>query len=98
MASRPHLSSSSILIAFRTPQHLAWEPCIALTRHFDPPPSWRLKPWVQLGILVASRRANWPISVILDGDPLADIKNARKVRRVMKNGEMFDLKTLLGED
>jgi imidazolonepropionase-like amidohydrolase len=36
--------------------------------------------------------------VILDGDPLADIKNARKVRRVMKNGEMFDLKTLLGED
>jgi Tol biopolymer transport system component len=33
--------------------------------------------------------------VILDGDPLADIKNARKVNTVIKNGEIYDMKTIM---
>jgi Tol biopolymer transport system component/imidazolonepropionase-like amidohydrolase len=34
--------------------------------------------------------------VIVDGDPLADIRNARKVITVIKNGNVFDMKALLG--
>jgi hypothetical protein len=34
--------------------------------------------------------------VIVDGDPLADIKAARRVRTVIKNGEVFELATLVG--
>ena len=48
-----------------------------------------------LGSIEAGKLADM---VIIDGDPLADIKNARKVRRVIKNGEVFDLKTLLDEN
>ena len=33
--------------------------------------------------------------VVVDGDPLADIKAARRVRTVIKNGEIFDLATLI---
>ena len=33
--------------------------------------------------------------VLVDGDPLADIRHARKVRTVIKNGEVLDLETLL---
>jgi Tol biopolymer transport system component len=33
--------------------------------------------------------------VIVDGDPLADIKNARKVNTVIKNGEVYDMKTIM---
>lgn len=33
--------------------------------------------------------------VIVDGNPLVDIKDARKVRKVIKNGEVIDLETLL---
>jgi imidazolonepropionase-like amidohydrolase len=33
--------------------------------------------------------------VFVDGNPLADIKNARKVRRVMKNGELYGMDVLL---
>jgi Tol biopolymer transport system component/imidazolonepropionase-like amidohydrolase len=33
--------------------------------------------------------------VVVDGDPLADISNARKVRRVIKNGEVIELQELL---
>jgi adenine deaminase len=33
--------------------------------------------------------------VFVDGNPLADIKNARKVRRVMKNGELYSMDVLL---
>jgi imidazolonepropionase-like amidohydrolase len=34
--------------------------------------------------------------VIVDGDPLTDIKAARRVKIVIKNGERFDLATLVG--
>jgi Tol biopolymer transport system component len=33
--------------------------------------------------------------LIVEGNPLADIKNARRVSTVIKNGEVFDMKTLL---
>ena len=33
--------------------------------------------------------------VVVDGDPLADIKAARRVRTVIKNGEVYELKALL---
>jgi imidazolonepropionase-like amidohydrolase len=33
--------------------------------------------------------------VVVDGDPLADIKTARRVRTVIKNGEVFELATLI---
>ena len=33
--------------------------------------------------------------VILDADPLADIRNTRKVKAVVKNGRLFDMKTRL---
>ena len=33
--------------------------------------------------------------VFVDGNPLVDIKNARKVRRVMKNGELYGMDELL---
>jgi amidohydrolase family protein len=33
--------------------------------------------------------------VVVDGDPLADIKAARRVRTVIKNGEIYELGTLL---
>ena len=34
--------------------------------------------------------------VVVDGDPLADIKAARRVRTVIKNGEIYELSALLG--
>ena len=46
-----------------------------------------------LGSIEAGKLADM---VIIDGDPLADIRNTRKVRWVVKNGEVFDLATLLG--
>jgi imidazolonepropionase-like amidohydrolase len=33
--------------------------------------------------------------VIVDGDPLADIANAHKVKRVIANGRVYDLNQLL---
>jgi len=33
--------------------------------------------------------------VIVDGDPLADIANAHRVRRVVANGRVFELDQLL---
>lgn len=33
--------------------------------------------------------------VVVDGDPLVDIKAARRVRTVIKNGEIYDLATLI---
>jgi Tol biopolymer transport system component/imidazolonepropionase-like amidohydrolase len=33
--------------------------------------------------------------VLLEGDPLADIKNIRKVRTIVKDGRAYDVKTLL---
>lgn len=46
-----------------------------------------------LGSIEAGKLADM---VIIDGDPLADIRNTRKVRWVVKDGEVFDLATLLG--
>jgi Tol biopolymer transport system component/imidazolonepropionase-like amidohydrolase len=46
-----------------------------------------------LGSIEAGKLADM---VIIDGDPLADIRNTRQVRWVVKNGEVFDLTTLLG--
>jgi imidazolonepropionase-like amidohydrolase len=34
--------------------------------------------------------------VIVDGDPLADIANAHKVRRVVANGRVYEMEQLLG--
>jgi imidazolonepropionase-like amidohydrolase len=45
-----------------------------------------------LGSIEAGRLADL---VILTGDPLADIKNARKVRAVIKNGQAYTLDELL---
>ena len=36
--------------------------------------------------------------VIVDGNPLLDIRDARRVRRVLKNGEVFDLAGLMGKE
>jgi imidazolonepropionase-like amidohydrolase len=33
--------------------------------------------------------------VVVDGDPLADIANAHKVKRVIANGRVFELNQLL---
>ena len=33
--------------------------------------------------------------VVVDGDPLVDIMNARKVKRVIKNGEVVEMPELL---
>jgi hypothetical protein len=32
----------------------------------------------------------------VDGDPLTDIKAARRVRTVIKNGEVYELSSLIG--
>ncbi len=45
-----------------------------------------------LGSIEAGKLADM---VNIEGDPLTDIRNARKVRWVVKNGEVFDLATLL---
>jgi hypothetical protein len=45
-----------------------------------------------LGTIEAGKIAD---IVILDGDPLADIRNTRKVKAVVKNGRLFDMKTLM---
>jgi imidazolonepropionase-like amidohydrolase len=34
--------------------------------------------------------------VVVDGDPLTDIKAARRVRTVIKNGEVYELSSLIG--
>ena len=34
--------------------------------------------------------------VMVDGDPLVDIANAHRVRRVVANGRLYDLKQLIG--
>jgi imidazolonepropionase-like amidohydrolase len=34
--------------------------------------------------------------VMVDGDPLADIRNAHKVRRVIANGRVYELRDLIG--
>ena len=36
--------------------------------------------------------------VIVDGNPLLDIRDARRVRRVLKNGEVFDLADLMRKE
>ena len=41
-----------------------------------------------------SRPASWPTSLVLDANPLADIRNTNTVRYVMKNGELYDADTL----
>jgi Tol biopolymer transport system component len=46
-----------------------------------------------LGSVEAGKLADF---VMVEGDPLADITNARKVRKVVKNGELFDVETLVG--
>ena len=33
--------------------------------------------------------------IVIDGDPLADISNTRKVRRVIANGRVFDVSELV---
>jgi imidazolonepropionase-like amidohydrolase len=45
-----------------------------------------------LGTLQAGKLADL---VIVEGDPLADIKAARRVRTVIKNGEVYELSALL---
>jgi hypothetical protein len=45
-----------------------------------------------LGTVEAGRLADL---VIVDGNPLADIRHARRVRRVIKDGEPFELEALL---
>ncbi len=45
-----------------------------------------------LGTIEAGRLADL---LIVEGDPLADVRNARKVRAVIKNGEVFDLESLM---
>ncbi|MFN8060674.1 MAG: amidohydrolase family protein [Vicinamibacterales bacterium] len=46
----------------------------------------------ELGSVEAGKLADL---VIVAGNPLSDIRDARKVRRVVKDGEVFDLETLL---
>ena len=36
--------------------------------------------------------------VIVDGNPLLDIRDARRLRRVPKNGEVFDLADLMRKE
>jgi imidazolonepropionase-like amidohydrolase len=35
--------------------------------------------------------------IVVDGDPLSDIKAARRVRTVIKNGEIYELSTLIAD-
>ena len=46
-----------------------------------------------LGTLEPGRLADM---VIVEGDPLTDITNTRRVRAVTKNGSLFELDSLLG--
>jgi Tol biopolymer transport system component/imidazolonepropionase-like amidohydrolase len=46
-----------------------------------------------IGVIARGKLADL---VFVEGDPLADIRSARRVRRVMKNGELYELDTLLG--
>lgn len=46
----------------------------------------------QLGTIEAGKLADL---AMVDGDPLADIRNARRVKKVMKDGEVFTLEELL---
>jgi Tol biopolymer transport system component len=46
----------------------------------------------ELGTLAAGKLADL---VIVDGDPLADIKNTRRVRTVIKNGEIYEVPALI---
>ena len=39
----------------------------------------------------ARRAAALAVVLVLDGDPNIDIKNARKISRVMKGGEFIDI-------
>jgi len=45
-----------------------------------------------LGSIEAGKLADM---VIVDGDPLTDIRNSRKVNTVVKNGEVYDMKTIM---
>jgi Tol biopolymer transport system component/imidazolonepropionase-like amidohydrolase len=45
-----------------------------------------------IGTIEAGKLADM---VVVDGDPLLDILNARKVKRVIKNGEVIELKSLV---
>jgi Tol biopolymer transport system component/imidazolonepropionase-like amidohydrolase len=46
----------------------------------------------EIGVIEAGRLADL---VMVEGDPLADIRAARNVRKVIKNGEVFDVEELL---
>ena len=45
-----------------------------------------------LGTIEAGKLADL---LIVEGDPLADVKNARKIRTVIKNGQVFEMNDLL---
>jgi imidazolonepropionase-like amidohydrolase len=46
----------------------------------------------EIGVIEAGRLADL---VMVEGDPLADIRAARNVRKVVKNGEVFDVEEVL---
>jgi imidazolonepropionase-like amidohydrolase len=45
-----------------------------------------------LGTIEAGKLADL---VIIEGDPLVDVRNARNIRTVIKNGQVFEMKQLL---
>jgi Tol biopolymer transport system component len=47
---------------------------------------------MELGTLAVGKLADL---VVIDGDPLADIKNTRRVRTVIKNGEIYEVASLI---
>jgi imidazolonepropionase-like amidohydrolase len=57
-------------------------------------PARLLNAAADLGTLEVGKLADL---VIVDGDPLTDIKATRRVRTVIKNGEIYEMRTLLGE-
>jgi imidazolonepropionase-like amidohydrolase len=45
----------------------------------------------------AAGNAKWPDLLILDADPLKDIRNTRSVRTIIKRGQIFDHQQLIEE-
>jgi Tol biopolymer transport system component len=56
-------------------------------------PARLLNAAADLGTLEVGKLADL---VVVDGDPLTDIKAARRVRTVIKNGEVYELSSLIG--